>query len=162
MAPAFEEVPRGVSGELVAPEPPGQVAAWDEVPQVVVGFVATWLGAQQGEAFRVDGVVQPCDVCERDCALVLLCGVGGAEGLGDAGEDGLGVGVVQGEPDDGDADVAFTSFEGCVDGGRVMDADQAGPVLPVEGCGLGFRALVCHDRTIDRAASFEPLGKRDP
>lgn len=110
------------------------MAAWDEAPQIVVGFVATRLGAQQSKAFPVDGAVQPRDVCKRDCALVLLHGVGGAERLGYAGQDGLGRAVVQGEPDDGGADVAFTAFEGRVDDGRATDADQSGPVLPVGGC----------------------------
>ncbi len=87
-------------------------------------------------------------------------GVGGAERLSDAGQDGPGIGVVEAEPDDGDADVSFTAFEGRVDDGRFMSADQAGPMLPVEGQGLGLRDLfVRHDLTTGRGPYFEPLDR---
>ncbi|XMN11117.1 hypothetical protein ACK8N7_36415 [Streptomyces griseobrunneus] len=62
---------------------------------------------------RVDAVVQPRDVCERDGALVLPGGIGGAQRLGDAVQDGPGVGVVQGEPDDDDAGVLPSRWESC-------------------------------------------------
>ncbi|MFE9122329.1 hypothetical protein [Streptomyces sp. NPDC007172] len=114
---------------------------------------------QKSKAFPVDGAVQSRDVRKRHNALMLPREVGGTERLSDAGQDGPGIGVVEAEPDDGDADVSFTAFEGRVDDGRVMSADQARPMLPVEGQGLG-PAPPPRDRRCGSAGRIPPRGRR--
>lgn len=119
--------------EMVAPKPPWQAPVRDEGPKVVVGLVAARLAAQQRQAFLIDRVVQPSHMCEGHHALPAQLSGFRAERAGNARQDDFGVGVVQGQADDGRTDVRFAATEGGVDLLRPIYPDQPGSTIPADG-----------------------------